>query len=149
MIHITIHLQAEDAFSTVLISKFFSFSGSLMNFPNLYIVASSMLSISYSTNVCRSLVSPSNFKDAAHQSISILSVSGFFLFSRGFGYNTKQRAYITILITVGGFFIDFNKSRSFFSKTFKASSAAFKAGKASAKSFSQSSFIALASSTAT
>ena len=143
------HLQAGEALLTVLTSKFFSFSGSLMNFPNLVIVASSMFSTSYSTNVYKSLVSPNNFREADHQSTSIFIVSGFFLFSLGLGYSTRQRAYITILITIGGYFIDFNRSRSFFSKTFKASSEAFKAGRASAKSFSQSSFIKLASSTAT
>jgi len=79
------HLQAEDAFSTILTSKFFSFSGSFMNFPNRKTVASSKSSIGYSTKVYKSFVSPNNFKEAAHQSISILRVSGFFLFSVGFG----------------------------------------------------------------
>ena len=76
-------------------------------------------------------------------------MSGFFLFSDGEGYKIKHRAYITTLIGNGGFFMLFNKSKSFFSKTLRASYAARSAGIASARSFSQSSLIELASSTAT
>ena len=72
----TMHLQAGEALLTVLISKFFSFFGSLMNFPNLVIVASSMFSLSYSINVYKRLVSPNNFRavDLNFHSIRILSL---------------------------------------------------------------------------
>lgn len=64
---------------------------------------------------------PNNFIEAAHQSTYIFKVSGFFTFYVGFGYITKHNAFITTLITFGGFFIVFNKSNYFLFKTFKAS----------------------------
>ena len=125
------HLQAAEAFSTALISKFGTFSGSWRYFPKLTISDSSALSTLKAISYSRSLLLLSNFIEAAHQSTSILSVSGFLTFSVGFGYMIKQRAFITTLIIFGGFFMVFSKSICFFSSTFKAFSASLRAGIAS------------------
>jgi len=94
-------------------------------------------------------VLPRSFNEAAHQSNSIFNVSGFFLFSVGLGYRIRHKAYMTVLIAYGGFFMLFKRSISFFSNTLRAFSASRSAGMASSRSFSQSNLMVLASSTAT
>ena len=80
-IHIIMHLQAVDAFWTVFIFRLVSFVGSLRNFPKDTIIFSSTLSLSNWKSLFNNEESPSNFKEAAHQSVSIFKVSLFFFFS--------------------------------------------------------------------
>lgn len=115
------HLQAVDAFSTTYILRFGMFSGSLRYLPRLFIIPSSASSILYSSNSSKSFGLPNNFIEAAHQSTYIFRVSGFLTFYVGLGYISKHRAFITTLITFGGFFIAFNKSICFLSSTLRAS----------------------------
>lgn len=146
--HFNIHLQAIEAFSTTCSSRVFYLSGSLSILVKLLIICSGILSLSKEIISSSNLELPRSLIDAAHQSTSFLRVSLFFFLSYGLGYIIKHRAYIVSFMGWGGFFIVLRNSIYFLSRTLRASSAANRSGIASFKSFSQSSFILLASVTA-
>ncbi len=128
------HLHAVEAFSTAFISKLGIFSGSFKYFPKFMMIASSAYSTLNPNSYSSSLLLLSSFIEAAHQSTYILRVYWFLTFYVGLEYMIRQRALMTTLIMFGGFFIAFSRSSCFLSSTLRASSAALRAGMASAKS---------------
>jgi len=129
------HKQADDALDTASSVKYGAYSGSFINFPKLIICFSSIFSLSNYNKLLTNPICPIILSEAAHQSVSIFNVSGFFLFSVGFGYNKYVHAYNVYFTGFGGFIIFLTLSISLGSNTSNAFSAFLNAGIASSKSF--------------